>query len=29
MPDTTRLIHAYCQRRATRAGSQEPASSRT
>jgi RNA-directed DNA polymerase len=29
MPDTTRLIHVYCQRRATRAGSQEPASSRT
>jgi RNA-directed DNA polymerase len=29
MPDTTRLIHAYCQRRATATGSQEPASSRT
>ena len=29
MPDTTRLIHTYCQHRATGAGSQEPASSRT
>jgi RNA-directed DNA polymerase len=28
-PDATRLIHTYCQRRATSADSQEPASSRT
>ena len=28
-PDDARLIHTYCQRRATGAGSQEPASSRT
>jgi len=28
-PDATRLIHTYCQRRATGADSQEPASSRT
>ena len=28
-PDETRLIHTYCQRRATSTGSQEPASSRT
>jgi RNA-directed DNA polymerase len=28
-PDDTRLVHTYCQRRATGAGSQEPASSRT
>jgi len=29
MPDGTRLVHTYCQRRATGTGSQEPASSRT
>jgi RNA-directed DNA polymerase len=29
MPDGTRLIHTYCQRRSTGAGSQEPAPSRT
>jgi RNA-directed DNA polymerase len=29
MPDAPRLTHTYCQRRATGAGSQEPASSRT
>ncbi len=28
-PEATRLVHTYCQRRATGAGSQEPASSRT
>jgi RNA-directed DNA polymerase len=29
VPDDTRLVHTYCQRRATSASSQEPASSRT
>ena len=29
MPDGIRLVHTYCQRRATGTGSQEPASSRT